>query len=152
MLIVSAMKFYLGVTDNNWYNFLSLQNREDVNFWQPGGNTTFKVLTSGAPFLFKLKRPLNAIAGIGFFSSHTFLPVSIAWDAFGKGNGCGSFQELQKMIVHYRQDKTSVNPNIGCIILTNPIFFKKEDWIPVPQDWSNSICPGKVLFNRDSYW
>lgn len=137
------MKFYLGVTDNNWYNFLSLQNREDVNFWQPGGNTTFKVLTSGAPFLFKLKSPVNAIGGIGFFSSYTSLPISIAWDAFGKGNGCGSFLQLQKMILHYRQDKTSINPAIGCIVLTNPIFFKKEDWIAVPRDWSNPIVQGK---------
>ena len=45
------MKFYLGVTDNYWYNFLIKQNREDVNFWQPGGNAAFKVLTPGAPFL-----------------------------------------------------------------------------------------------------
>ena len=93
------MKFYLGVTDNNWYNFLAQQNREDVNFWQPGGNSVFKVLSSGSPFLFKLKTPINAIGGIGFFSSHTFLPVAIAWDAFGNGNGCASFQELQRMIL-----------------------------------------------------
>ena len=99
------MKFYLGVTDNNWYNFLALQNRQDVNFWQPGGNTTFKVIASGAPFPFKLKSPVNAIGGIGFLSGHAFLPVNIAWDAFGKGNGCNSFGELQKMILQYRQDR-----------------------------------------------
>lgn len=137
------MKFYLGVTDNKWYNFLSQQNREDANFWQPGGNSAFKVLNSGAPFLFKLKSPINAIGGIGFFSSHTFLPISIAWDAFEKGNGCNSFQDLQKMILQYRQDKISTNPTIGCIVLTNPIFFKKEDWIAVPVDWSGSIVQGK---------
>lgn len=137
------MKFYLGVTDNNWYSFLLKQNREDVNFWQPGGNSVFKVLSPGAPFLFKLKSPENAIGGIGFFSSHTFLPISIAWDAFGIGNGCTSFQELQRMILHYRQDKTNLNPTIGCIVLTNPIFFKKEDWIAVPEDWSRSIVQGK---------
>lgn len=137
------MKFYLGVTDINWYNFLLRQNREDVNFWQPGGNSVFKVLSPGAPFLFKLKSPENAIGGIGFFSSHTFLPISIAWDTFGIGNGCTSFQELQRMILHYRQDKTNLNPTIGCIVLTNPIFFKKEDWIVVPEDWSRSIVQGK---------
>ena len=32
------MKFYLGVTDTNWFNYLSkLYNPEDINFWQPGG-------------------------------------------------------------------------------------------------------------------
>jgi len=143
------MKFYLGVTDNNWYSFLLKQNREDVNFWQPGGNSVFKVLSPGAPFLFKLKSPENAIGGIGFFSSHTFLPISIAWDAFGIGNGCTSLQELQRMILHYRQDKTNLNPTIGCIVLTNPIFFKKEDWIVVPEDWSRSIVQGKS-YNTDT--
>ncbi len=137
------MKFYLGVTDNNWYNFLATQNREDVNFWQPGGSSVFKVITPGSPFLFKLKAPINAIGGIGFFSSHTFLPISIAWDAFAKGNGCNSFHELQRMILQYRQNKTNSNPTIGCIVLTNPIFFKKDDWVPIPEDWSASIVQGK---------
>lgn len=137
------MKFYLGVTDNNWYNFLSQQHREDVNFWQPGGNTNFKLLTPGAPFLFKLKYPVNAIGGIGFFSSHTFLPVSMAWDVFGSGNGCNSLRELQKMILPLRRDQSDINPQIGCIVLTNPIFFKKEDWIPAPNDWGKSIVQGK---------
>lgn len=71
------MKFYLGVTNNNWFNYLSRINPEDVNFWQPGGTVNFKVLTSGAPFLFKIRSPMNAIGGIGFFSSHTFLPITI---------------------------------------------------------------------------
>ena len=37
------MKFYLGVTDTNWFNYLrSLYNPEDINFWQPGGfNNSF---------------------------------------------------------------------------------------------------------------
>ena len=29
------MKFYLGITDNNWYKYLSDINPEDINFWQP---------------------------------------------------------------------------------------------------------------------
>lgn len=81
------MKIYLGVTDNNWYNYLSTIEPEDINFWQPGGNSNFKVLGSGAPFLFKLKSPINKIGGIGFFSSQTFLPINIAWDVFGFRNG-----------------------------------------------------------------
>lgn len=137
------MKFYLGVTDNHWYNYLARLDREEVNFWQPGGNAAFRVLTSGAPFLFKLKSPINAIGGIGFFSSHTFLPISIAWDYFGKSNGCDSFKELQRMILQYRNDKINSNPTIGCVILTNPIFFKKEDWINTPEDWSINIVQGK---------
>jgi putative restriction endonuclease len=47
------------------------------------------------------------------------------------------------MILQYRQDKININPKIGCIILTNPVFFKKEDWIATPEDWSKSIVQGK---------
>jgi len=72
------MRFYLGVTDNSWYNYLSRIFPEDINFWQPGGNSTFKILQQGEPFLFKLKRPFNAIGGIGFFLSHTSLQLNIA--------------------------------------------------------------------------
>jgi putative restriction endonuclease len=143
------MKFYLGVTNNNWFNFLSEINPEDVNFWQPGGKANFRVLMPGAPFLFKLKSPLNAIGGIGFFSSHTFLPIAIAWDTFGNRNGCDSFPEFLRMIRAYRSDKDNLNPTIGCIVLTNPIFFKKEDWIQTPPDWEKSIVQGKKYFTED---
>lgn len=143
------MKFYLGVTDNNWYNYLSTINPEDVNFWQPGGKVEFKVLNPGAPFLFKLKGSLNAIGGVGFFSSHTFLPISIAWETFGNRNGCRTFEEFRRMILNYRSDKENINPNIGCVVLTNPIFFKREDWIETPPDWSPSIVQGKSYSTED---
>ena len=137
------MKIYLGVTDYDWYQYLSRINPEDVNFWQPGGNTEFKVLSPGAPFLFKLKSPYNAIGGVGFFSSYTRLPMNMAWDVFTDRNGCSTFTQFQQMILQYRKDKLNTNPTIGCIVLTNPIFFKREDWIEVPADWSKSIVQGK---------
>jgi putative restriction endonuclease len=136
------MKFYLGVTDNNWFRYLSQINPEDSNFWQPSGSVNFKVLSPGAPFLFKLKSPLNAIGGVGFFSSHTFLPISVAWETFGKRNGCETYFELKQMIRSYRSGDTE-NPTIGCIVLTNPIFFSPDDWIEVPVDWRKSIVQGK---------
>lgn len=137
------MKIYLGVTDNNWYRYLSKIQPEDINFWQPGGNSNFKVLSPGAPFLFKLKTPLNKIGGVGFFSSQTFLPINIAWDVFEERNGCRSFDQFKQMILQYRTDKGNLNPTIGCIVLTNPIFFREEDWIDAPGDWSKSIVQGK---------
>jgi putative restriction endonuclease len=144
------MKFYLGVTDNKWYNYLSKINPEDINFWQPGGTVSFKVLTPGAPFLFKLKSPLNAIGGVGFFSSHTFLPISIAWDTFNNRNGCDTYAEFSRMIFNYRSDKSNINPTIGCIILNNPVFFKQEDWIETPSDWGKSIVQGKSYETTDT--
>ncbi len=137
------MKFYLGLTDNKWYNYLSSINPEDINFWRPGGKLNFKALQKGAPFLFKLKSPLNAIGGVGFFSSYSLLPMSFAWEVFGNRNGCDTFSQFQNLIFQYRADKKMVNPQIGCIILNNPVFFKKEDWVEVPPDWSKSIQQGK---------
>jgi len=143
------MKFYLGVTDNNWFKYLSRIKPEDINFWQPGGTVKFKVITQGAPFLFKLKSPLNAIGGVGFFSSHTFLPLSIAWDTFGNRNGTANFSDFKKSILNYRKDKQNKNPQIGCIVLTNPIFFEEEDWIETPKSWSKSIVQGKSYSTED---
>jgi len=139
------MRFYLGVTDNHWFSFLSKRINEDINFWQPGGNTSFKVLKQGAPFLFKLKSPINAIGGLGFFSSHSILPLNVAWDIFEKRNGLDSFFKFREKIINYRNSKNPFhsNPNIGCIVLTDPIFFEKHDWIEIPTNWHRSIVQGK---------
>ena len=147
------MKFYLGVTDFEWYNFLSLRENEDINFWQPGGNTNFRIINPGAPFLFKLKSPYNAIGGIGFFSSHSILPLDVAWNIFEERNGVESFFKFKQKIINYRSadNPYSQNPNIGCIVLTDPIFFDKTDWIDVPTSWNRSIVQGKSYdtFNLD---
>lgn len=139
------MKYYLGVTDYAWFSFLSQRKNEDVNFWQPGGHGSFRVLTAGAPFVFKLKSPYNAIGGLGFFSSHTLLPLDVAWDIFQERNGLTSYWQFKQKIAAYRHADNSflINPNIGCIVLTDPIFFRKEDWIEVPANWSRSIVQGK---------
>jgi putative restriction endonuclease len=39
------MKVYVGVTDNDWYHFLSQQpGIDEVNFWEPGGKQGFRTL------------------------------------------------------------------------------------------------------------
>lgn len=139
------MNFYIGVTDPTWFQYLNSINPEDVNFWQPGGQTIFRAINPGDPFLFKLKKPFNAIAGVGFFSTHSLLPISVAWDIFGNRNGLDTFEEFYSKIHNLRSHNNLLeqNPNIGCIVLTNPIFFKKEDWITIPSNWSSSIVQGK---------
>jgi len=140
------MKIFVGITDSDWFNILSnLPNIDEVNFWQPSGKTQFRALKPGEPFLFKLHSPLNYIVGCGFFAHSTILPSSLAWDAFGEKNGAFSLQEMRDRIIKYRR-KTS-DPfedfRIGCILLEQPIFFDKSDWIPVPIDWSLNIVIGK---------
>jgi putative restriction endonuclease len=39
------MKLYVGVTDNNWYDYLSrLPDCDEVNFWQPSPSSAFRSL------------------------------------------------------------------------------------------------------------
>lgn len=137
------MKFYIGITDNDWYNQLKAIKPEEVNFWQPGGNTVFRVLPEEGLFLFKLHHPSNFIVGGGYFVRHSFLPVSLAWKAFGRANGVESIAEFMDRICKYRRCPVSHDPQIGCIILTQPFFLDESDWIPVPDSFKKNIVTGK---------
>jgi putative restriction endonuclease len=64
------MKVYVGVTDDNGFDFLAQRQPDEVSFWRPGGAHGFHVLQPGEPFLFKLHSPNNYIAGGGFFVRH----------------------------------------------------------------------------------
>src|SRR5450432_3167081 len=71
---------YVAVTDKDWFSFhASKTNLEEVNFWRPSPDATFKALQPGELLLFKLHAPENFIAGGGFFA----LPVNLVWDTFG---------------------------------------------------------------------
>jgi putative restriction endonuclease len=143
------VKFWVGVTDNNWYDFLSRLKPEEVNFWQPGGSQVFRAVDQFAPFLFKLHHPDNYIAGGAFFVKHSFLPLSFAWETFGQKNGTPDFETLRKKITAKRKDSAS-DPTIGCIFLAQPFFFPREEWIPAPEDFSKNIVQGKTYDMRDT--
>lgn len=139
------VRFYIGVTDNNWYKYLANQRPDEVNFWRPGGGKGFRVIEEGGLFLFKLHSPLNYIAGGGFFIRYSLLPVSLAWEAFGNKNGAPDYSSFLRAIHSHRKSnpRTEPDPIIGCIILATPFFFEERDWIPVPEDWSSNIVQGK---------
>jgi putative restriction endonuclease len=140
------MKFYIGVTDHNWFNYLKSEQPDELNFWQPGGKQTFKAIQPNNLFLFKLHSPNNFIVGGGFFVRHSFLPVSLAWEAFGNKNGTSNYIDFRNAIHKYRKSdfRAEPDPTIGCIILSTPFFFEKHDWIPVPPDWKPNIVQGKT--------
>jgi putative restriction endonuclease len=137
------MKIYVGLTDGDWFERLSALAPDEVNFWQPSGGREFRSLQAGEPFLFKLHSPNNVVAGGGHFVRYSRLPASIAWDAFGEKNGVATYQELLTRVRKYRRDDSSVDPVIGCNVLTNPFFFAKAQWVPVPRSWAPSIVQGK---------
>jgi putative restriction endonuclease len=141
------VKSYVGVTDSEWFELLRSQDAlEEVNFWQPGGSRQFKSLEPGELFLFKLHSPRNFIVGGGIFAHSSLLPVSLAWQSFGIGNGVSSLEEMRKRTLKYRREaRESRNDfTVGCILLTQPFFLSKDQWIPVPADWSRNIVQGKT--------
>jgi putative restriction endonuclease len=144
------MRFYVGVTDNDWFRFLAERPPDEVNFWRPSGGA-FRALDKWDPFLFKLHSPLNYIAGGGFFVRFTALPLSFAWDVFEEKNGAPDRHTFRDRILHYRQSevRTEPDPEIGCIVLTTPFFFDADDWIPIPDDWHPNIVQGKGYDTRD---
>lgn len=140
----NRMKFWTGVTDNRWFNFLSgLPSVEEVNFWHPSGRAPFNTLPEGTPFLFKLKSPYHHIAGGGFFIKFELLPLAVAWEAFGEKNGAASYQEFESLILSARGNRNEPSGDVGCSILGEPFFFAREDWIPLATEFSGNIVSGK---------
>jgi len=140
------VRLWIAITDGDWHEFLSGRpDIDEVNFWQPGGQKKFSSLLPGEPFLFKLHSPRNYIVGCGFFAHATILPMSLAWETFGEKNGARTSQEMRARIEKYR--RVDADPladyQIGCILLEQPVFFREQDWIPSPVDFSLNIVQGK---------
>jgi putative restriction endonuclease len=147
------MNFYVGVTDYDWFRLHAAKHDvQEVNFWRPSPDATFKALQTGEMYLFKLHSPRNYIVGGGFFARFVQLPISLAWEAFGEGNGVQSLSEMRRRIAKYRPQPIGPleNPSIGCILLAEPFFFSETDWIPIPPDFSLNIVSGKGYSSDDA--
>ncbi len=145
------MKYYVALTDYEWFEFLRQRKPDEVNFWRPGGQQSFPALETGGPFVFKLHGRSKAIAGLGFFMKYTRLPLSYAWKVFQEKNGASDFSTLLMQILKYRgtSPRKEPDPLIGCTILANPCFFDEQDWVSPPHDWSPSIVQGKGYDTSD---
>jgi putative restriction endonuclease len=136
---------YLFPTDFDWFTFLrARQPLDEVNFWRPSGRG-FAALSPGEPLLFKLKSPHNAIGGFGLFARYEQASARLAWEAFGERNGAATFDEMCRRIEHYRAGQPG-DPHrryqVGCIMLSQPIFFADGDWVPQPTDWAPQAVSG----------
>ena len=137
------MKYWVGTTDNSWFQYLSAVRPDEVNFWQPRGGATYAELSPGSLFLFKLKRPYNHIAGGAYFVKSTALPMSMAWDAFGVKNGAATREAFEALIRRHVADPLQVDPNIGCTVLSEPFFWPESQWIADPEGWMSNIVRGR---------
>jgi putative restriction endonuclease len=142
------MRYWVGVTDKNWFLQLQRDAPEEVNFWQPSPTPPVGFLEPGIPFLFKLHYPDNFVVGGGFFVRFSVLPARLAWEAFGLKNGVADYHSLRKRIEHFR-GAVRGDPEIGCNLLYQPFFFAQSDWIPMPRTWSANIVRGKTFDTTD---
>jgi len=135
------LKAIVAVTDRDWFELLAAVNPPEVNFWQPSASAEFKALAAGQPLLFKLHSPDNYIVGGGYFAHFSKIPVSLAWNAFGVRNGASSYGEMRRRIAKYRRGNGDPKEDyvIGCIILQDPFFLPRDQWIAPPADFSPNI-------------
>src|SRR5712692_261670 len=93
----------IAITDEGWYTFLEERPElTELNFWTPSARRSFRA-PQFSPFLFKLRAPHNAICGFAYFAQFSKLPDWLAWEAFGLGNGCSSFEEMHARIAQIRE-------------------------------------------------
>jgi putative restriction endonuclease len=53
---------------------------------------------------------------------------------------------MRTRVEKYRRVQPSAHEDytIGCILLEQPFFLPREQWIPIPHDWSPNIVQGKT--------
>jgi len=68
--------------------------------------------------------------------------VWLAWECFGQGNGAPNLEALGERIGRLRQKSKVVGrqnlDQIGCIVLSQPVFFSPEMWVAQPADWKKA--------------
>jgi putative restriction endonuclease len=143
------MRFWVGVTDKKWFDFLRVRAPDEVNFWQPTPRRLATFLEPGAPFLFKLHAPDNFVVGGGFFVRFSALPARLAWEAFREKNGVEDYAGLRKRVEEYRGPVVG-DPDIGCNVLNGPFFFERKDWIPIPDTWASNIVRGRTFDTEEN--
>jgi putative restriction endonuclease len=82
----------------------------------------------------------------------TLFPASLAWDAFGEKNGAPTLAEMRRRIERYRSiaPDPREDPTIGCIILEEPFFFERDQWIAAPASFARNTVVGKTYDLREA--
>lgn len=74
------------------------------------------------------------------------MPLWWVWDAFGEANGVASDEELRLRLSRLSRESRSTlagdDRPIGCVSITQPVFFAPDEWVPTPADWKPNIVSG----------
>ena len=146
------MKFYVGLADEDWIRTLKSKNTTIANYWKPGSKKRIAALKPGDLFLFKSHVAAGGkIVGCGSFVKYERLSINQAWKTYGDANGCNSLSDMKSRVERYRKRSEIANTssNIGCIILSNLVFFDEAEYIAPPADWNKAPFPGKTYSTDD---
>lgn len=145
---------FLAVTDKAWFDFLSSRASggylDEVNFWSPRSTRPMKRMALGEPVFFRLKSPVNAIAGYGFFAHFAALDLEVAWQCFGWKNGDPDRGRFLRRIGEYRGvdllARGTDRAPIGCTILRSVQMWPEARWIAwgPTEGWARNIVQGKT--------
>jgi len=145
------MRGFVANTDYDWFTFLRAIEPpvDEVNFWRPGSEASFKALQPGEPLFFRLKSPHNAIGGFAYFAHFSPLPVSVAWEVYEERNGAATYAAMRERLLRIRNRfDMPTDPKqdfrIGCVLLTEPVFLREDEWIRMPADFAGPIVQGKT--------
>lgn len=137
------LRGFIAPTDHAWWRFLQARpDLDEVNFWRPAPGR-FRALSPGEPFLFKLKRPYNAIGGFGLFARFEAMPLWRAWDVFGPANGAPDRGALLNSLERWSPSGAmTLDHVIGCVAVAHPVFFAPDEWVAQPHDWQPNVMRG----------
>jgi putative restriction endonuclease len=148
--MIDYRKGIVHTTDERWFSYFRPSDEitlvDEVNFWRPSAQSAFRALREGEPFFFRLKAPVNAIAGFGFFALQTIIPIPLAWDVFKDRNGDPDFLSFRRRIADYRSaTSTSLLEPLNCLVLRDATFLPRAMWLPWnrSEDWSPNIVSFK---------
>lgn len=151
--------FAISPTDINWFEFLrESEFNKEINFWTP---TPWNItrLETGNRLYFMLKSPIRKIGGFGEFKEYVNMPLSLAWNRFGKKNGCKSKQDLVDKLDKYKNKNSKNNESvltseIGCIILDNVVFWDTDAYLSLENyeiNFSPNIVKIKYFNTQDPF-
>ena len=140
------MRLFVAVTDNDWFALHAALDR-------------VKKLTSGVLHPRQHSRLFNPVksccssctllrtSSLVAASSRDFSssPSQFGFRTFREANGVSSLTEMRERIAYYRRSPIGPreNPTVGCIMLAEPFFWPRNQWIPCPRDFKLNTVQGK---------
>jgi putative restriction endonuclease len=139
------MRGYVGVTDQQWYEFLRAHpEQNEVNFWRPRDKNRFGAIEPGEFFFFKQRARFGGrVVGGGIFEGWQLLPLTAAWEDFGFGNGGASLADFRALIGTHASLDSRDDPEIGCILLRDVVFFPADAIAAPPPEFARNLVQGR---------